>query len=152
MEDDLFYMKQALGEADKAAMMDEVPVGAVLVNKNGEVMARGHNQTIILNDPSGHAEMLALRRAAKAIGNYRLPGSTLYVTIEPCIMCMGAVIHARIKRVVFGAEDPKWGGAGSLYNFALDTRFNHRPEIVSGVCRDEAQEVIRSFFRNKRSR
>ncbi len=145
-------MNLALKEAEKGAMMDEVPVGALLVDKDGEVVGRGHNQPITLNDPSGHAEMLALRMAAKEIGNYRLPGTTLYVTIEPCIMCMGAIIHARIAKVVFGAGDPKWGGAGSLYNFALDTRLNHRPEIVSGICRDEAREMIQSFFRNRRSR
>ncbi|MFH1153431.1 MAG: tRNA adenosine(34) deaminase TadA [Pseudomonadota bacterium] len=150
--DDLFYMKLALDEAKKAEQMDEVPVGAVLIDVDGQIAGTGFNQPIRLNDPTGHAEMLAIRMASLNLGNYRLPGATLYTTIEPCIMCMGAIIHARIARLVYGAADPKWGGAGSLYNFASDTRLNHRLDVVSGILGEDASEMIRSFFRNKRSR
>lgn len=150
--DDEFYMNLALFEAKKAVKMDEVPVGAVLVDKEGKVIGCGYNQPITLNDPCGHAEILALRMGAEVIGNYRLSGTTIYATIEPCIMCMGAIIHARVARVVYGAGDPKWGGAGSLYDFASDKRLNHNPVVVSGVCCDEAREIIRAFFRNKRSK
>ena len=149
---DLFYMAIALEEAEKAARMDEVPVGAVLVDGAGRVIARTHNQPITLSDPSAHAEMLALRMGGEKTGNYRLPGATLYSTIEPCVMCMGAIIHARLSRIVYGACDPKWGAAGSLYNFALDDRLNHTLEVVPGVCKDEATEIIKGFFRNKRSK
>ena len=149
---DSFYMAIALEEAEKAAQIDEVPVGAVLVDKDGQIIAQAHNQPITLCDPSAHAEMLALRMGGERTSNYRLTGATLYATIEPCVMCMGAIIHARLSRIVYGAEDPKWGGAGSLYNFASDERLNHNLKVVSGVCRDEARQIIRSFFRNKRSK
>jgi len=149
---DLFYMAIALEEAEKAAQIDEVPVGAVLVDRDGEIIAKAHNQTITRCDPSAHAEMLALRMGALRMANYRLPGATIYATIEPCVMCMGAIIHARLSRIVYGACDPKWGGAGSLYNFASDERLNHNLEVVSGVCNNEAGNIIRSFFRNKRSK
>ncbi|GAB6144123.1 tRNA adenosine(34) deaminase TadA [Desulfocicer niacini] len=144
------YMNLALAEAVKARQLDEVPVGAVVVDTKGNILGYGHNQTITRSDPSAHAEMLALRNAAKKTGNYRLCGATLYTTIEPCIMCMGAVIHARLSRVVFGAPDPRWGAAGALYNFASDARLNHNLEVVSGICEDETRNIIRSFFRNKR--
>ncbi len=144
------YMNLALAEAVKARQLDEVPVGAVVVDTRGNILGYGHNQTITLSDPSAHAEMLALRNAAKKMANYRLCGATLYTTIEPCIMCMGAVIHARLSRVVFGAPDPRWGAAGALYNFASDARLNHNLEVVSGICEDETRNIIRSFFRNKR--
>ncbi|MFO7751433.1 MAG: tRNA adenosine(34) deaminase TadA [Desulfobacteraceae bacterium] len=150
--DDEFYMNLALDEARKAAILDEVPVGAILVNKENRVIGYGYNQPVSLNDPCAHAEIAALRMGAKTIGNYRLSGTTLYATIEPCIMCMGAAIHARVARVVYGANDPKWGGAGSLYDFSSDKRLNHTLEVVSGVCRNEAREIIRTFFRNKRSK
>lgn len=150
---DRFYMMIALEEAEKAAEMDEVPVGAILVETiTGKILGRAHNQPIRLNDPTGHAEILALRMAAHVQNNYRLTGTTLYTTIEPCIMCMGAIIHARVERLVFGTTDPKWGGAGSLYNLPSDKRFNHALEVESGICREEATEIIRSFFRKKRSR
>jgi len=149
---DLFYMAMALEEARKAARMDEVPVGAVLVDGAGSILARTHNQLISLCDPSAHAEMLAIRIGGERVGNYRLTGATLYSTIEPCIMCMGGIIHARLSRVVFGARDPKWGAAGSLYDFASDARLNHTLEVVSGVYENEATEIIRGFFRNKRSK
>jgi tRNA(adenine34) deaminase len=150
--DDVFYMRLALDEARKAEQMDEVPVGAVVVDAAGLIIARGFNGPIHLVDPTGHAEMIAIRTAAHRVHNYRLTGATLYATIEPCIMCMGAILHARITRLVFGAADPKWGGAGSLYNLAADPRLNHRLEVVQGILGYEAGELIRSFFRNKRSR
>ncbi len=148
--DDEKYMKLALLEAEKAGQMDEVPIGAILVAENGEVIAASHNQTITLTDPTGHAEILALRKASAGVMNYRLLNTTLYVTIEPCIMCMGAAIHARVGRIVYGAGDPKWGGAGSLYNFAEDERLNHLPEVTSGVCENECRALIQGFFRAKR--
>ncbi|MDD2389450.1 MAG: tRNA adenosine(34) deaminase TadA [Desulfobacterales bacterium] len=144
------YMKLALQEAAKAGQIQEVPVGALLVSGSGEVLSAAHNQTIFLSDPSAHAEILALRQAASAIGNYRLLNTTLYVTIEPCLMCMGAIIHARVARVVFGAHDLKWGAAGSLYNLASDSRLNHQPEIISGVCEEECRTLIQDFFRSRR--
>ena len=122
-------MKLALNQARAAGNQGEVPVGAVLIAPTGDILATAHNQTISLNDPTAHAEILALRNAALKVANYRLLNTTLYVTIEPCIMCMGAIVHARVSKVVFGTEDPKWGAAGSLYNFAKDIKINHRPEI-----------------------
>lgn len=147
---DITYMELALSEARKAEKKAEVPVGAVLISVSGEVLSKAHNQTIGRSDPTGHAEILAMRRAAQEIGNYRLLNTTLYVTVEPCIMCMGAVIHARILRVVFGAYDPKWGAAGSLFHFAEDSRLNHRPEVVGGVCEDACKALIKGFFRARR--
>ena len=144
------YMKAALTEAEKAQKKGEVPIGAVLVLDNKDVLAAAHNQTITLNDPTAHAEILALRSAAEAIGNYRLLNTTLYVTVEPCPMCMGAVIHARVSQVIFGTHDPRWGAAGSLYNFAADQRFNHQPEVIEGVCKQECKSLIQDFFRQKR--
>jgi len=143
-------MKIALAEAEKGAKMGEVPVGAALVSKSGQILAVSPNRTIGLADPSAHAEILVLRMACQKIKNYRLLNTTLYVTIEPCIMCMGAIIHARVGRVVYGAPDHKWGGAGSLYNFATDNRLNHRPEVIGGICEDECRKIIQTFFRAKR--
>lgn len=143
-------MKIALAEAEKGAKMGEVPVGAVLVSESGRILAVSPNRTISLADPSAHAEILALRLACKKIKNYRLLNTTLYVTIEPCIMCMGAAIHARVGRIVYGAPDPKWGGAGSLYNFATDNRLNHHPEVIGGICENECRKIIQMFFRAKR--
>lgn len=143
-------MLLALAEAEKAGQNDEVPVGAVLVSSTGEVLAKAYNRTIGLADPTGHAEILALRKAAKKVKNYRLLNTTLYVTVEPCIMCMGAIIHARISRVVYGARDPKWGALGSIYNFAAEKRFNHHPEITAGICEEPCRTIIQKFFRNKR--
>jgi len=144
------FMKLAIKEAKKAGQKAEVPVGAVLVAESGEILSLSHNQAITLADPTAHAEILALRKAAQKVLNYRLLGTTLYVTIEPCIMCMGAIIHARVARVVFGAQDLKWGAAGSLYNYAEDVRLNHQPEIIHGVCQDECRALIQEFFRSKR--
>lgn len=143
-------MKLALKEAKKAGQKAEVPVGAVLVAETGNILSLSHNQAITLADPTAHAEILALREAAQKTLNYRLLSTTLYVTIEPCIMCMGAIVHARVERVVFGAKDLKWGAAGSLYNFAEDIRLNHQPEITHGICQDECRTLIQEFFRSKR--
>ncbi|MEE4607859.1 MAG: tRNA adenosine(34) deaminase TadA [Desulfobacteraceae bacterium] len=147
---DCRYMRQALGEAEKAGQRGEVPVGAVLVAVDGTVLAFAGNRTIELADPSAHAEMLAIRAAAQRVDNYRLPGTTLYATVEPCIMCMGAAVHARIARLVFGAQDPKWGAAGSMYNFCTDSRLNHCIETTAGVLADECRELIQAFFRARR--
>jgi tRNA(adenine34) deaminase len=143
-------MRQALLEAKQATRQDEVPVGAVLVARDDTVLARAHNQTISLCDPTAHAEILALRAASLALGNYRLPSTTLYVTIEPCIMCMGALLQARVARIVFGAKDPKWGGAGSRYNLAADTSLNHTIDVQGGLLENECRELIQDFFRAKR--
>ena len=145
-----YFMELALKEAKKAEQIGEVPVGAVLISENNEILAAAHNQTLKIVDPTAHAEILALRKAALEINNYRLLNTTLYVTVEPCIMCMGAIVHARISHVVFGASDPKWGAAGSLYNYAEDERLNHRVEITAGVCADDCRRLMQDFFRAKR--
>jgi tRNA(adenine34) deaminase len=150
MEPHSDYMRLALQEAKKAGQSDEVPVGAVLVSEAGEVLAAARNRTIELCDPTAHAEVIALREAAGKIRNYRLVNTTLYVTIEPCPMCMGALIHARVARLVFGAMDLKWGAAGSLYNLAQDRRLNHRVEVIAGVCEPECRGLVQEFFRRKR--
>ncbi len=144
------YMMLAIREAQKAEKIDEVPVGAVIVDENHQVIGRGFNRPISTNDPTSHAEINAIRMAADILNNYRLTQTSLYVTIEPCIMCMGAIIHARINRVVFGAPDPKWGAAVSLYEMASDHRLNHSPEIVSGILKKESSDLIKNFFRKKR--
>ncbi len=144
------YMQMALEEALLAQQMDEVPVGAVLVDASGRVLAGAHNETITRCDPTAHAEILVLRRGAGQIQNYRLLASTLYVTVEPCVMCMGAIIHARVGRVVYGTPDPKWGALGSLYDFSQDRRFNHHAEIVAGICADQCRQLMRGFFARRR--
>ena len=144
------FMKVAITEAEKARKMGEIPIGALLVADNKKILASEHNCTITLSDPTAHAEILALRSAAAQIGNYRLLNTALYVTVEPCPMCMGAIIHARVAQVIFGTRDPKWGAAGSLYNLANDQRFNHQPEIIEGVCKDECKTLMQNFFRKKR--
>jgi tRNA(adenine34) deaminase len=145
------FMKVALREAQKAAQKDEVPIGAVLVSESDELLSAAHNQIISRQDPTAHAEILVLREAAHKIGNYRLLNTTLYVTVEPCPMCMGAIIHARVAQVIFGTRDPRWGAAGSLYNFAEDYRFNHRPEIIEGICANECKKLMQDFFSLKRA-
>ncbi len=152
MKTDSDYMKLAIIEAKKASMIDEVPVGAIIVDGTNNVIGTGHNQVISLADPTGHAEILALRMAAQNLKNYRLLNTTIYVTLEPCIMCMSAIIHARVKRLVFGAHDPKWGGAGSLYDLGSDNRLNHRIETSGGILREETAKIIKNFFINKRSK
>ena len=145
-------MREALLEASHGLAEGEVPVGAVLVDPEGEIVARAHNQPIALNDPTAHAEILAIRKAGAVYGNYRLQGATLVVTVEPCIMCMGAALHARLSRIVFGALDPKWGAAGSLYNLVADSRLNHRMEVVPGILGKECAEIVQDFFKAKRKR
>ena len=146
------FMALALDEAKKAGQKNEVPIGAVIVNSNGSITTAAHNQVVTRADVTAHAEILALRAACEAAQNYRLPGTTLFVTVEPCPMCMGAIIHARVARLVFGALDPKWGTAGSLYNLAADDRFNHQPEVISGVCAEACGGLIKEFFRVRRVR
>ena len=143
------FMRQALAEARKARAAGEVPVGAVVVSA-GEVVGRGHNQPITLSDPTAHAEILALREAALKAGNYRLPGATLYVTVEPCPMCCGAALLARVARVVYGAADPKSGAAQSLYRLLDDSRLNHRTRVEGGVREEECRELLTAFFETKR--
>ena len=146
------YMNLALAEAKKAGQRKEVPVGALLVSETGEVLAATQNRIITLLDPTAHAEILALRQAAFKINNYRLLNTVLYVTVEPCIMCMGAIVHARVQQLVFGTHDPKWGAAGSLYNFAEDHRLNHQVEIIAGVCEESCRILMQDFFGTKRGK
>ena len=148
-EQDKHWMAYALNLAAKAGEQGEVPVGAVLI-REGEILGEGWNQPITLHDPSAHAEMLALRMAGQKVGNYRLPNTTLYVTLEPCPMCVGAMIHARVERVVFGAFDPKTGAAGSAFDLLTDSRHNHRIEVVGGVLEETCAETLRAFFRARR--
>jgi tRNA(adenine34) deaminase len=148
--DHCFFMELALTEAGKALYADEVPVGAVLVDKNGTILASGYNQPISRHDPTAHAEISALRDAGLKTGNYRFPDTTLYVTVEPCIMCMGAIIHSRVAHVIFGTPDPKWGAAGSLYDFSADMRLNHQVRITGGVLQEQCRDLIVDFFKKKR--
>ena len=146
---DEYWMQQALALARKAESAGEVPVGAVIV-KNNELIAEGWNQPISSHDPSAHAEMLALRAAGNKLQNYRLPGSILYVTLEPCVMCAGAIIHARIARVVYGAKDPKTGAAGSVFNILNSTLNNHQPELCDGLMAEESAGLLQQFFKLRR--
>jgi tRNA(adenine34) deaminase len=148
---DTDFMKIALQEANAGFSHDEVPVGAVLV-QNAQILAQAHNAPISRQDPSAHAEMLAIRRAAEKTGNYRLTGATLYVTLEPCVMCAGAILQARLARVVFGTRDPKAGAAGSLYNILSDPRLNHQVIVTEGILKDECADILSRFFKEKRVR
>ena len=143
------FMQQALEQAQLAALAGEVPVGAVLV-RDGQVISKAFNQPITHHDPSAHAEMLALRQAALAAQNYRLPGTTLYVTLEPCTMCAGAILHARVDRVVFGALDPKTGAAGSVTDVFSSKQINHQTSVEGGIMGDECGQLLRSFFKERR--
>ena len=143
------YMEMALAEARNADRAGEVPVGAVIVVEDS-IVARAYNQPISTSDPTAHAEMLALREAARVVGNYRLSAATMYCTLEPCMMCAGAMIHARLARLVFGALDPKAGSAGSIYNVLTDPRLNHRVEVVPGVRHSECSALLRDFFSRRR--
>jgi tRNA(adenine34) deaminase len=143
-------MSQALDCAREAYRLGEVPVGAVLAGPDGPVVARGANAPIARSDPTAHAEIVALREAASAVGNYRLPGFTLYVTLEPCAMCVGALIHARIARLFYAARDPKTGACGTVFDLAQSPRHNHRMEIVGGVLEQESAELLRRFFADRR--
>ena len=144
------YMDLALAEALKAESAGEVPVGAIVV-AGGAVVGRGFNQPISTNDPTAHAEVVALREAARTIGNYRLSTVTMYCTVEPCVMCAGAMIHARIARLVFGVPDPKAGAAGSIYNVLTDPRLNHRVEVLSGIRQSECASLLQDFFARRRT-
>ena len=145
-------MRLALEQALRAEASGEVPVGAVIVDSHGDILGSGSNRTIQDHDPTGHAEVVALRMAAKKMSNYRLPGATLFVTLEPCAMCMGAILHARIARVVFGAADPKTGACGSVIQLSQDTRLNHHTDVVGGVLEQECGDALRTFFRRRRSK
>ncbi len=146
---DRYWMGHALSLAREAEQRGEVPVGAVLI-RDGQVVGEGWNRPISDCDPTAHAEIIALRQAAVATGNYRLPNTTLYVTLEPCAMCAGALIHARVARVVFGASDPKGGAAGSVFDVLGTDRLNHRVMVEGGLLAAECGELLRSFFRRKR--
>ncbi|MBU3591884.1 tRNA adenosine(34) deaminase TadA [Polynucleobacter sp. 78F-HAINBA] len=143
------FMQQALSQAKLAAAAGEVPVGAVLV-RDGQVISTGFNRPITNSDPSAHAEMMALRAAAQSESNYRLPGTTLYVTLEPCTMCAGAMLHARVERVVFGAADPKTGAAGSVLNVFSEKQINHQTQVEGGIMGEECGQVLRDFFKERR--
>lgn len=148
---DFDYMRLALAEAEQAAACGEVPVGAILV-QNGQIIGRGFNQPITSHDPSAHAEMVALRQAAATQQNYRLPDSTLYVTLEPCTMCAGLLIHSRVKRLVFGAREPRAGAVVSRSEVLAQSWMNHRVEVEGGVLEEECSAVLTAFFRARRER
>lgn len=148
-KNDTYYMRLAIQQAEVASSNNEVPVGALLVMQDDRVFA-AHNASISLNDASAHAEMNVIRAACKAVENYRLINSTLYVTLEPCVMCAGAILHARIARVVYGTRDTKSGAVESLYQILSDSRLNHQPEILGGIMHKECSVILRDFFRLRR--
>lgn len=148
---DLAFMQSALALAREGGAAGEVPVGAVVV-KEGHIVGRGFNAPISRHDPTAHAEIMALRDAAGTLGNYRLPDCTLYVTLEPCVMCSGAIMHARIARIVYGASDPKTGACGSVVDLFSETRLNFHAEVTGGVMAEECGALLRSFFAARRSR
>jgi tRNA(adenine34) deaminase len=149
-EADKIWMQKAFEAAEKAALLDEVPIGACLIDKDGELLAIAGNRTITDNDPTAHAEILVLREAAKKIGNYRLTETVLYTTIEPCAMCAGSLVNARVKRLVFGAHDEKFGAVESVFRLCDSSSLNHKIEISSGVLADECRKLMREFFKVKR--
>jgi tRNA(adenine34) deaminase len=146
--DDL--MRRALAQADEAEVSGDVPVGAVLVDGSGDILGLGHNERESAHDPTAHAEVLAIRAAARARRSWRLDDCSLVVTLEPCTMCAGAAVLARLRRVVYGATDPKAGAVGSLWDVVRDRRLNHRPEVVSGVLAEECEQVVRGWFEQRR--
>ena len=150
LTDDTTYMQAAIAEAQLARAKGEVPIGAVIVHA-GQIIGRGHNLRETSNDPTSHAEMVAIRQAAEAIGHWRLLETTLYVTLEPCVMCMGAIILARIPRLVYSCRDPRAGAVGSIYDFSSDERFNHKVEIVEGVLGEECSRMLSGFFQELRA-
>lgn len=152
MNSDQHWMQRALELAERAEEKGEVPVGAVLVDADGLLLAEGFNQSISLHDPTAHAEIMALRLAGQHAENYRLTGATLYVTLEPCPMCAGAMVHARVGRLVFGASDPRTGAAGSVFQLADNEQLNHRMEITSGILKEECAAQLKAFFKMKREK
>ncbi len=148
--DDERFMLLAIEEAKKAELMGEVPIGAITVGEGGEILSRAHNLRETSLDPTAHAEVIAIREAAKKMLSWRLSGTTLYVTLEPCVMCMGAIILARVKRLVFGSLDTKAGAALSLYNIGIDGKLNHRLRVKEGVLKDECGDLLKKFFENIR--
>ena len=151
--DDEHWMRRALSLAERAQReFDEIPVGAVLVGADGRLLGEGWNRNIAEHDPSAHAEIVALRQAGRALGNHRLVGSSLYVTLEPCAMCAMALVHARVARLVFAAADPKTGACGSVFDLVADPRHNHRVEVVGGVLAEEAGRRLSNYFRAKRGK
>ncbi|HKQ67684.1 MAG TPA: tRNA adenosine(34) deaminase TadA [Polyangiaceae bacterium] len=152
METDEHYMRLALAEADEAARASDVPVGAVVVDRSGEVIGRGKNRREVDKDPTGHAEIVALREAASRLGTWRLHGATLFATLEPCPMCAGALVNSRVERVVYGCDDPKAGALRSLYRLGEDVRLNHRFTVEAGVLADECARTLSAFFAALRSR
>jgi tRNA(adenine34) deaminase len=148
--DDAAAVRAALIEARAALGLGEVPIGAVVLDPSGTLIASAHNERELGDDPTAHAEVVALRRAGEAVGSWRLDGCTLAVTLEPCTMCAGAVVLSRIGRLVFGAWDPKAGAVGSLWDVVRDRRLNHRPEVASGICADECSALLADFFAGKR--
>jgi tRNA(adenine34) deaminase len=148
---DIDFMNIALQEAVVGYKQNEVPIGAVLVQE-GQILAKAHNAPIASNDPSAHAEMLAIRKACEKTGNYRLTGASLYVTLEPCLMCAGAILQARLARVIFGARDPKAGAVVSLYSILNDNRLNHQADVSEGILQEECGEILSRFFKEKRIR
>ncbi|MFA7439274.1 MAG: tRNA adenosine(34) deaminase TadA [Castellaniella sp.] len=143
-------MRLALAQAHRAAALGEVPVGAVLLDADGRVLAAGHNRTLTDHDPSAHAEIVVLRQAARALANHRLPGARLYVTLEPCVMCLGAAFHARLAEVVYAAPDPKTGACGGVVDLPAEPRLNHHTQVRGGVLAAEAGQLLRDFFRARR--
>jgi tRNA(adenine34) deaminase len=148
-ENDLAFMRLALEEAGRAARLGEIPVAAVLV-QDGRVLAAAHNLREVRQDPTAHAEMIVIRQAAEQLGSWRLPDTTLYVTLEPCAMCAGAIVQSRISRLVFGAWDPKAGACGSIFDIPAERRLNHRVEVAAGVLAEDSQRLLQEFFRRLR--
>lgn len=149
MERDRIFLLKAFEEAEKALEKGEVPIGAVVVLE-GEVIGRGHNLKETTNDPTAHAEIIALREASRNLGSWRLNGTTLYTTLEPCPMCLGAMLQARVSRLVFSSYDPRWGACGSLYDLSRDERLNHQIEVVAGIHRERSGYLLKTFFENLR--
>jgi tRNA(adenine34) deaminase len=150
LQSDEFWMRRALQAAEEAQELNEVPIGACLIDGAGELLAVAGNRTITASDPTAHAEILILREAARKIGNYRLTETTLYTTIEPCAMCAGALVNARIKRLVFGAHDERFGAVETVFRICDSSSLNHKIEIVSGVLREECKQLVQQFFRQRR--